>query len=456
MNLPRILLSAPKSGCGKTTIVCGLLQIFKNRGLVPAAVKCGPDYIDPMFHREVIGAKSTNYDLFFTDSETSNGFLAELAQDCDLAVIEGVMGYYDGLGGTTTSASAYHVSITTDTPTILILDAKGASLSLAATAKGFLDFRPDSKIAGVILNRCTAMQYAMLAPIFNEIGIKPYGFAPNLPDFCLESRHLGLVTAQEVGNLKEMLQGLAAELEKTLDVDGLLHLANGAPHFQGNPIKLDKIVENLPRIAVAKDRSFCFYYGENLKILQDLGGEIIYFSPLNDTKLPDCDGLYLGGGYPELYGEKLANNTSMLKSIGEKVASGLPTIAECGGFMYLHETLTDEQGKTHKLVGSVLGNSHNSGKLCRFGYVNLILQEDNLLSPKGASIGAHEFHYYDSDNNGESCCAEKPIGARSWPCVHGTATLFAGYPHLYFCGNLNFPKNFIRKCSEFRCNYETI
>ncbi|MFI3312902.1 MAG: cobyrinate a,c-diamide synthase [Eubacteriales bacterium] len=456
MKLPRVLLTAPKSGCGKTTVVCGLLQVLKNRNLKTAAIKCGPDYIDPMFHREVIGAKSANLDLFFTDNETSKGILVKTAEGCDLAVMEGVMGYYDGLGGTTTTASAHHVSVTTDTPTILILDGKGASLSLCATAKGFAEFCPDSKIAGIILNRCSAMQYAMLQPQFREIGLETFGYVPNLPQFNLESRHLGLITAQEIGNLQEMLQGLAAELEKSLEIDKILALADGASDLESASIKIDKIVENCPRIAVAKDRAFCFYYNENLNILEELGGEIVYFSPLNDKKLPKCDALYLGGGYPELYGEKLENNQSMLADIHAKIASGLPTFAECGGFMYLHETTTDDNGKIHKLVGTILGNTHNIGKLSRFGYVNLIAQKDNLLCKAGESIGAHEFHYFDSEDNGTSCLAEKPTGTRKWNCVHSTETLFAGYPHIYFYGNLNFSRNFIVKASEYRCKNETI
>lgn len=453
MKMPRLVLAAPKSGSGKTTIVCGLLQAFKNRGLMPAAIKCGPDYIDPMFHREVIGAKSANLDLFFTDSETSKSIFAKATEGCDLAVIEGVMGYYDGLGGTTTTASTYHVAITTKSPTVLILDAKGASMSLCAMAKGFADFRADANIAGVILNRCSAMQYKMLAPLFDEIGLKTFGFVPNLPQFNLESRHLGLITAQEIGNLQEMLQGLAAELEASLDLEGLLQLAECAEELDAKSLKIPKIVENSPRIAVAKDRAFCFYYVENLNILEELGGEIVYFSPLNDTELPECDGLYLGGGYPELYAEKLANNHSMLASIREKTQTGLPTFAECGGFMYLHETLTDDTGKIHNLAGVISGNTHNIGKLSRFGYVNLITQKDNLLCQKGQQITAHEFHYFDSTFNGEDFLAKKPVGTRQWPCIHGGETLFAGYPHIYFYSNLDFPKNFIRKSSEFRSNY---
>ena len=448
-TLKRILLAAPKSGAGKTTVVCGLLQALVNRNMTPAACKCGPDYIDPLFHSEIIGARGCNLDLFFTDEPTARGLLWQSSEGCDVAVLEGVMGYYDGLGGVTDRASAYHVAHATHTPVVLILDARGASLSLCAQLRGFLGFRRPSEIAGVLLNRCSPMQYEMLAKtIAAECGVPVFGYLPNLPACALESRHLGLVTAAEVADLKEKLRILAENLEKTVDVDGLLTLAQSAPPLDVPDGAVEPLPGRRPVLAVAKDKAFCFYYRENLRLLQDLGAEIVEFSPLTDQALPQCDGLYLGGGYPELYTKQLSENVSMLESIASAIRSGLPTFAECGGFLYLHEEMTGEDGVTRPMAGVIPGGCRNTGKLRRFGYVTLTAKRDNLLCAAGDTIRAHEFHYYDSDSNGSDFHAEKPVSGRGWDCIHAAGTLFAGFPHLYFPANPEFARRFVRRLKE--------
>ncbi len=445
-TLPRILLAAPKSGAGKTTVVCALLQALVNRKMTPAACKCGPDYIDPLFHSEIIGARGCNLDLFFTEEPDARRLLAQSAEGCDVAVLEGVMGYYDGLGGVTDRASAYHVARATDTPVVLILDARGASLSLCAQLRGFLGFRRPSAIAGVILNRCSAMQYEMLSKIITEeCGVPVFGCLPTLPDCALESRHLGLVTAAEVDNLREKLRILAENLEKTVDVDGLLDLARSAPPLEIPDRTPEPVTGRRPVLAVARDKAFCFYYRENLRLLEELGADLVFFSPLHDQELPPCDGLYLGGSYPELYTKQLSENVTMLNSIAKAIRSGLPTFAECGGFLYLHEEMTGEDGGTWPMAGVIPGGCRNTGKLRRFGYVTLTAKKDNLLCGAGDAIRAHEFHYFDSDSNGGDFTAEKPVTGRSWDCIHATDTLFAGFPHLYFPANPEFARRFIRR-----------
>lgn len=447
--LPRLLLAAPKSGAGKTTVVCGLLQALVNRGMRPAACKCGPDYIDPLFHSEIIGAKGCNLDLFFTGEQAARRLLLESAEGCGLAVLEGVMGYYDGVGGVTEQASAYHVAAATETPAILILDARGASLSLCAQLRGFLSFRPQSRIAGVILNRCTPAQYRMLADaIRTECGVPALGYLPALPACALESRHLGLVTAQEVDGLRQKLQDLAAAVEQSVDLDAVLSLARTAPPLQSpEPPDAPALSGTHPVLAVARDRAFCFYYRENLRLLERLGARLRFFSPLEEDVLPPCDGLYLGGGYPELYAGRLSANRSMRESIRTAVGEGLPTFAECGGFLYLHQTLTDEDGP-HPMAGVFPGGCRSTGRLRRFGYVTLTARTDNLLCPAGAQIRAHEFHYFDSDCNGSDFSAEKPVSGRKWDCIHASPTLFAGFPHLYFPANPDFARRFVRRLKE--------
>ena len=440
MKTPRLLLAGTSSGCGKTTVTCAILQALVNRGLKVGAFKCGPDYIDPMFHSRIIGAKSANLDLHFFSENTLKYLLQKNAADRDVSIIEGVMGYYDGLGLTTTRASSYEVAKVTDSPVVLVVNAKGASLSVLATIQGFLTFCPDSHIRGVILNQCTAMTYKALAKaIEDKLGIRVLGYLPKLADCALESRHLGLVTAAEITDLKEKLQKLANQAEKTIDLEGLLTLAKEAPPITCDPIALPKLEP--VRIAVAKDNAFCFYYADSLEALEEMGAEIIEFSPIHHKKLPEnIHGLYLGGGYPELYARQLSENKTMLESIRNALQKGLPCIAECGGFMYLTEAIGE-----YPMVGFLPGHCFDNGKLTRFGYVTLRAGTDNMLCKAGEQIPAHEFHHWDCTQPGSGFTAAKPTG-KSWDCVAATDTLYAGYPHFHFYANPAFLKGFYDTC----------
>ena len=439
-HIPRLILAGTNSGCGKTTTVCALLQALVNRSLKTGAFKCGPDYIDPMFHSRIIGAKSANLDLHFFTPNTLNYLLAKNGSDRDISIIEGVMGFYDGAGLTSTKGSTYEVAQVTDSPVVLVVGAKGASMSVLATIQGFLDFYPDNHIKGVILNQCTAMTYtALAAEIEKRFKIKAFGFLPSLPACALESRHLGLVTAAEVENLKEKMQLLAAQAEKTLDIDGLLGLANSAMPVGCEPVVLPK--KEPVRIAVARDNAFCFYYEDSLEALTEMGAELVSFSPLTDTRLPEnIHGLYLGGGYPELYLQQLGGNTEMLQSIRGALGKGLPCIAECGGFMYLTQSVAGMP-----MAGALDGECWDTGKLTRFGYVTLQAKQDNLLCKAGDQIAAHEFHHWDCTVPGDSFTARKPTG-RCWDCAVSGPTLYAGYPHFHFYSNPAFAEGFIDTC----------
>lgn len=447
-KIPRILVAGSNSGCGKTTVTCAILQALVNRGMKISAFKCGPDYIDPMFHSRVIGAKSSNLDLFFFDENTLHALLAKNSAGSDVSIIEGVMGFYDGMGLTSTKASSYDLAQKTKSPVVLVVSAKGASLSVLAQIQGFLDFMPDHQIGAVILNQCSSMTYSALAQeILRRFGgrIKPLGHLPKLPDCSLESRHLGLITADEVVNLKEKLQKLAEQAEQTIDLDALLALAEAAEDVSYQPIT---VKEQEPiRIAVAKDKAFCFYYEDNLCLLRELGAELVEFSPMEDPELPEnIHGLYLGGGYPELYAETLQSNESMRRSVLRALEQGLPCIAECGGFMYLTEAIGDQS-----MVGFLPGTCYDAGKLVRFGYITLKAKADNLLCEAGDSIRAHEFHHWDSQNCGSGFIAQKS-NQRWWEAVHIGPRLYAGYPHMHFYSNLNFAEHFYRTCIEVKHN----
>ena len=436
----RVLIAGTGSGCGKTTVTCAVLQALKNRGLDIGAAKCGPDYIDPMFHRTVIGAASSNLDPFFFDDNTLRFLLAKNGAGRDLTVIEGVMGYYDGLSLTTSRASAYEVARITATPVILTVNAKGASLSILAQIKGFLDFLPQSFIHGVILNSCTEKVYTALAPLIeNTLGIKPLGFLPSLPQCAIGSRHLGLVTAAEIADIQTKMQTLAVQAEQSLDIDGLIALGAAAPGLSCRPVMIER--QESVRIAVSSDKAFCFRYEDSLSMLADMGAELVPFSPLEDEKLPDdIHGLFLCGGYPELYAERLSANRTLREDILRALKNGLPCIAECGGFMYLTEAIGE-----YPMVGFIPGQCTDKGRLTRFGYVTLTAKLDSMLCKKGESIPAHEFHHWDAAFAGECFIARKPDG-REWPCIHAGDTLYAGFPHIHFYANEAFARGFYKAC----------
>ena len=439
-HIPRILMAGANSGCGKTTVTCAVLQALVNRGLKVGAFKCGPDYIDPMFHSRIIGAKSANLDLHFFSENTLRYLLTRNAADRDVSIIEGVMGFYDGMGLTTTRASSYEVAKVTDSPVVLVVNAKGASLSVLAAIQGFLTFYPDNHIKGVILNQCSAMTYGALAKaIEDRFQIRTLGYLPKMADCALESRHLGLVTAAEVENLRDKLQAMASQAEKTVDLNGLLSLGQEAPAVSCEPIVLPR--QEPVRIAVAKDKAFCFYYEDSLEALTDMGAEIVEFSPLCDEALPEhIHGLYLGGGYPELNAEQLSHNKTMRTSVQKALEQGLPCIAECGGFMYLTEAIGE-----FPMVGFLPGSCFDHQKLTRFGYVTLRAKQDNLLCKAGEEIPAHEFHHWDCTQPGDCFTARKSTG-KQWDCIIATDRLYAGYPHFHFYANPAFLKGFYDTC----------
>lgn len=454
MKIPRILLAAGSSGSGKTLITCGLLEALVERGLKTASFKCGPDYIDPMFHSRVIGTKSRNLDTFFTGSEVTKYLLTRNARDCEIAVMEGVMGFYDGVAGTTTTASAYDLAKVTDTPVILIVNSRGMSVSLAAYVKGFLEYKKDSHIKGVIFNQMSPMLYPRMKKLLEEeLGVAVLGYVPKVEDCVIESRHLGLVLPDEIPELKDRLHKLAGVLEETLDIDRILELAGEAPDLlDAKPESVTDFRLSEPvRIGVAEDEAFCFFYADNFRLLGEMGAEIVPFSPMEDKQLPDdLDGLLLYGGYPELNGKKLEQNTTMKDMIREKLKAGMPCVAECGGFMYLHEEMEGMDGNFYQMAGVIPGKVYRTPKLSRFGYVTLTQKKPALGMEDFGEIPAHEFHYFDSENCGGDFHAAKPESKRGWDCIHGTDTMLAGFPHLYYYGNPEVPKAFLKKCLAYK------
>ena len=448
----QFLLAAPRSGSGKTTMTCALLMALKRRGCAPCAFKSGPDYIDPMFHRAVLGVESRNLDLFFSAPETVRTLYAKGAAGHGAAVCEGAMGFYDGLGGVSDRASAWHLADTLGLPVLLVAEPKGQSLTLAAELNGLVNFRTPSHIAGILLNNCTARMHVLLAPMLEkETGLPVLGFLPKLPEAVIGSRHLGLYTAAEVENLQQKLALLADAAEEHIDWPRLLALCEKEP--PALPVQPETPPARV-RIAVAQDEAFCFTYAETLEAFRDAGAEVVFFSPLRDTALPEnIGGLYLPGGYPELHARELSENTSLLREIKQKIESGLPTAAECGGFLYLGQSLTDAEGQSWPMVGVLPGEAKDAGRLVRFGYAALSADSDSMLFRAGESFPIHEFHHWDSTANGTALAAKKPVGGAAWRCGSVNEHFYAGFPHLYWAGT-PLPQRFAAAAENYRRDHD--
>lgn len=474
-----IMIAAMHSGAGKTVTTCALLSALKQRGARVQAFKCGPDYIDPMFHERVLGVPSRNLDLFLQGGEGVRKTLSRA--DADIAVIEGAMGYYDGLNNTT-EASAWDLARLTGMPVVLAVSPKGSGLTLAAQVKGLLDFRTQSGIAALILANTPERRAASFAPVLErETGLPVLGFLPPMEEARFESRHLGLMTAGEIADLAARLEKLGQAAERYIDLDRLLTFAKAFPMRERRPgahTGADEVsalppapcrteavsaISSAPsgqlpsqgkarcRIAAARDEAFCFLYADNLDALREAGAELVIFSPLHDLELPKADGLYLPGGYPELYAEMLSKNTAMRQSIAAAVKSGLPTVAECGGFLYLGQSLEDTEGRSYPMCGVLPGSGFKTGRLQRFGYQTLTAPADSLLFRAGEKIPAHEFHYWDCTENGADLQSEKPDG-RSWACGFVSKSLYTAFPHLHFGGAIPLAKRFVKACEQWKAS----
>ena len=455
------MIAAPGSGSGKTLVTCGLLRLLQRHGLRPAAFKCGPDYIDPMFHRKVLGIPSGNLDMFFSPGEAVREvFRGTLRRHpADIAVIEGVMGYYDGGGASGTEASSFELAKQTDTPVILVVRAKGMARSVVPLLKGFTAYEaPGGKIRGVILNGVSKSTAARMKQwIEEETDLRVAGYLPQDSALSWDSRHLGLLQPEELKDLDGQLDRLADLMEETIDTEVLLSIAG----VEGRRVPEERTSETKaaekqmpeedgPVIAVARDEAFSFYYEENLEVLRECGARIKFFSPLHDRELPDADGLLIGGGYPELHAAELEANTAMREQIRARAAEGMPVLAECGGFMYLQEYL-EVPGGTFRMCGVLPGVCRKTDHLVRFGYLELTGKtRDAGYLPAGHRIRGHEFHYYDSTDNGDACEALKPGKSSRWDCMKVQGNIMAGFPHLWYRSDPAFAAAFVERCMERR------
>ena len=433
--IPQFLIAAPSSSSGKTTISLGLIKALSNRGMKVQAYKCGPDYIDPLLHSKASGSPSINLDTFMCSESHVQALFAEHSQLAEVAIVEGVMGMFDGANKM--KGSSAEIAHLLDIPVILVVNAKAMAYSAAPLLYGFKNFRPDIKVLGVIFNQVkTESHYGFLKDACLEVGVEALGYLPPAKDIEIPGRHLGLSLAEEI-NFETICNTIACNLEKTVDIDRLLELTTKplAPFENLNSIN------SLPTtytIAVAQDEAFCFTYNENLKALASIG-EIVFFSPLSDETVPTCDFLYLPGGYPELFLERLSSNTSMLQSIRRFCQDNGKTYAECGGMMYLGQSITNKDGQAFKMVDFLsLRTSMKNPKLS-LGY--------RSVSMNNLKIHGHEFHYSTSEelDNSElfNCSVENARAATVNTRIYKKGATVASYIHFYWGENQAFLKQMI-------------
>ncbi|TFG63684.1 MAG: cobyrinate a,c-diamide synthase [Spirochaetales bacterium] len=459
MTIPRISLAATHSGSGKTTITAGIISALTNRGLTVQAFKTGPDYIDTGFHTLASGRPARNLDTVLTDKDAVLELFTRSAGDADIAVIEGVMGLYDGLSGSDEKGSTAHTAKLLGSPVVLCLDAGAMARSAAAVALGFLKFDPELNLAGFILNKIAGEHHLGLVkgPIEAATGLPVLGYFPGDKELAMPERHLGLTPAWEKGGLPESLVKAAKYAETHIDLDRLLAIAQAAPElpavtpriFTGRvfPEGQDKV-----RIAYAYDDAFHFYYEDNLDILKDLGAELVPFSPVHDARLPEhIGGLYFGGGYPELLAPQLEANKPMRSAVREAARKGLPVYAECGGLMYLMEKLKTFGGESYSMAGVFKGSVRMTDRLAALGYYKARAVADSVIAEKGWEIWGHVFHWSLLENLPDMYSPSLRLSAPERQDVSdglAAGSVMAGYFHIHFAADLRWPARFVRKCSE--------
>ncbi|MDR3038724.1 MAG: cobyrinate a,c-diamide synthase [Candidatus Adiutrix sp.] len=458
MRNPRLLLAGAHSGVGKTSVAAGLMAALVGRGLIVQPYKVGPDYIDPAFHGFVTGRKSRNLDSWLLEAETLRALFQSNAPGPaeGLSIIEGVMGLFDGHSREPVGSSA-QVAQLLGAPVVLVINGAGLARSAAALVRGYDHFMPGLRLAGVIINQISSpAHYEMLENfIAGEAGVPCFGYLPKNPAFALESRHLGLVPSGEVADLKARLARLAEAAAATLDLDGLVRLAASAPELPpaawpgpavpppGAPI----------RLGLALDQAFNFYYQDGLDLLSKMGAELIPFSPLADPALPpDLDGLYLGGGFPEVFAAGLAANHSLRSEIKAALENNLPAYAECGGLMYLGRTLVDPAGQAHPMTGFFPVRTALTPGLKNFGYVTVTCERDTVLGPAGTRFRAHEFHHsrIEDERPEDYVLKIDKAPGRAWRGGLARKNVLAAYPHLHFCAHPETAAGFLGLCRDRR------
>jgi len=446
-----LVVAGTASGVGKTTITLGLLEAFRRRGLVVQAFKVGPDFIDPGFHELVSGRPSYSLDGWMCGRDHVRATVARHAADVDLVLVEGVMGCFDGADPTSDDGSTAQVAKWLHAPVVLVIDASAQARSSAAVVRGFESFDPDLGVAAIIANRLGGEAHARLIreAMRGSCRAELVGGIPRDPALELPERHLGLVTAIEGVLTGERRERLATTIERSVDLDRLLAIASPLPSG-GVAAPIEGALR--ASIGVAHDAAFQFYYEENLDLLRAAGAELVAWSPVADPDVPDVEGLYLGGGYPELHGAALGDNASLKKSVRRFAEAGRPIYAECGGLMYLGRSLRTDAGTTHRMAGVIPVDVEMDGQIHRFGYRQLLTLEDSILSPRGQFYRGHEFHWsrITGHNGGLKPAYQMQNAEGDVIGYEGfvAPNLLASYVHLHFGQNPLLVDKFVQHCRE--------
>ncbi|WP_176229384.1 cobyrinate a,c-diamide synthase [Candidatus Hakubella thermalkaliphila] len=459
MRYPRVVLAGTNSSVGKTTVALGIMLALKKRNLKVQPFKVGPDYIDPTYHTQATGRACRNLDSWLLSPDTILELFERQAIKSDVSIIEGVMGLYDGVSDRSEKGSTALLSKILRCPVILIVDAHSLSRSAGAIVLGYQKFDKEVRIVGVILNNIGSSTHYQWAKnsIEEKTGIPVLGFLPRDKNLHLPERHLGLIPTQE----KELLQRslcdrLAGLVDKNIDLDKVLKISQSAralPKFE-KEIFVTKSPSDKVTIALTLDKAFSFYYQDNLDILRSLGAEIMEFSPLEDKRLPQgIDGLYLGGGFPEIFACPLSKNLELKNQIRKLAEEGLPVYAECGGLMYLMEELVDFKEGIFPMVGVFSGTVKMAAKLHSLGYVEMETVKNNILSHKGERNRGHVFHWsYLAAIPKDICFAYRMRNSKQELLLDGLirGNVLASYVHLHFASNVSFAKRFIESCREYK------
>ncbi|QGG52112.1 cobyrinate a,c-diamide synthase [Lysinibacillus pakistanensis] len=452
MQTNRFVLAGTGSGVGKTTFTIGLMKALQNKGKVVQGFKCGPDYIDPTYHTAVTGRVSRNIDSWMFSHQAVRDIVARASTGADVAIIEGVMGFYDGKSPLSDEGSAADISVITESPVILIVNCASMARSVAAVVKGFQLLSDRPNIVGVIANQVGSVGHYEIAKaaIEQECGIPVIGYLKREEGIDIPSRHLGLVPAIERGELDSFFEKLGSLMAETIDVDQLLNLTKAPVLQEAGQLFAKEPSQNIC-IAVAKDAAFNFYYEENLALLRAKGATLQFFSPLANEAVPaEADGLYIGGGFPEEFAETLANNVEAKSSIREAIAKGLPTLAECGGFMYLTEAISNNDGNRFDMVGVIPGEVTMQTKLAALGYREIFGTQHNFLIGTDEEAKGHEFHYstYSGSHNTPAYQTKGRFGKKQEGYQEGN--LVAGYTHFHFVSNPKLVDNWLSACKKVK------
>lgn len=452
----RLVIAGVSSGTGKTTIVTGLLAALKARGLAVQPFKVGPDYIDPGFHKLAAGLPSHNLDSWLVPEDKIQDVFYLQAEKADIAIVEGVMGLYDG--GKNGVSSTAQIAKRLQAPVILVLNAKAMSESAAAIVLGFKNYDPEINIAGVIVNNLGSKSHAqIIAQAIEKIGVPVVGCVLRRPEMSLPERHLGLTPTEEQEQLLKRIEVMKQAVQEDIDIDKLLDIAQQVPALAKREVHFANKLQAV-KIAVARDEAFSFYYPASMKVLEDLGAELIYFSPLKDTTLPQgISGLIFGGGFPEMFAQELSDNQGMLQAIRTAQKRKMPIYAECGGFMYASRAIVDFEGREYQMLGLVPGICQMQKKLQTVGYVQTKALQNNALMNKGEVIRGHEFHFssFQPDCEAEFSWAFEFTKMRTGNSYCGgyvQDNLVTSYLHMHFLGNVSLAENFINKCAGFARN----